>query len=403
MSDFVQNGNMITPARDRGNEIGQIPAGFWNVCFHPEIGFHLIAHAPMDIPATTYGSLEERVEMSLRTYHDPIRDGKNTNLLLTGNKGSGKTLLGKTVAARLVGLGYPVLVMDQAFAGAAFNQFMNSIVQRCGVFIDEFDKKYTKTEDQNAMLGLLDGTGVNNKMFILTSNTEKVSEFLLSRPSRLFYHWTYGKMELEILRGYCKDNLSDQKHVDNMELLWSLSEDFSFDVMQSLVEELNRYGERHFVDTICNMNISFGANLRRQYRCDSIVFGDHEIRNYETSCNINLIEFQMGEQRIRAGMSCRDLDFHTAIHEAFGAGDIYHYNTALFENLKSGKVKREDVEEDENFHSEMNLNFKFDSELDVLDGRELTMVRSVGGVPLILTFTSGSNDSSQKYFRKLFK
>lgn len=401
MSNFVLNGNTITLAGNRGNEIAKIPAGVYMVKFHPQMGFFLNKQEDLGMPSKTYGESDGRAQMVMNTFLS--REGVNTGVLLTGNKGSGKTLLAKMVCALAIENDMPVILMEEAFGGGDFTEFMNSITQRCIVFIDEFEKKYKTDEHQNCLLSLLDGTGVNNKLFMLTSNSAKVSEFLLSRPSRLFYHWGYGKLEEAVLEGYCKDNLKDPKHIDNMRTLWNISTDISFDVMQAIVEELNRYPEMNFVDAICNMNVSLGDALRRRYNLREIKWGDEVIPHGGSQHMLNMIEVQNGETRVRAASIIKDWMTHVEMMEAIPGLDAYNYNGSRLSQVKEGKLTHEEVIENEDFHYEFNFNYKFESATDSLSVDELVFRREVNGKPMVITFKHLSEDPIQTHFRRLFK
>ena len=400
---FVQNGKMIMPARDRGNEIPLIPVGVYVVKFDRDIGFFLQAHDGMGLPEKTYGDTGTRADMVIKTYLS--RKDKNTGVLLSGNKGSGKTLLAKVIAAKAMELEMPVILIETAFGGVEFNQFMNSITQQCVIFIDEFEKKYEKKEEQNMLLSLLDGTGVTNKMFMLTSNSASISEFLISRPSRIFYHWTYGKMDEQVLLGYCEENLNDKIHVDNMRTLWNISTDMSFDVMQAIVEELNRYPDLSFVDALCNMNISLGDALSRLYVNKAIKWGDTEFRLSETRAQVNLVEFQSGATSLRANARCEDWMFQVAMTESenIRPTDWYSYNYNLFSQVEKEQLTHEQIQKDRMFSEDITLQFKFDHTTDSLDADEITFTRMVGGKPLIVTFESAGAESVNAYFRRLFK
>ncbi|MGL5566843.1 MAG: AAA family ATPase, partial [Plesiomonas sp.] len=349
---FVQNGSTVAPAMDRGNEINNIPVGVWTVCFHPMKGYYLDRHPDLTMPEKVYGNTQPRTDMIIKTFLD--REGSNTGVLLSGNKGSGKTLLSKSVCAKILAEGMPILIMDTPFGGSDFNQFMNTITQRCVILIDEFEKKYKGDDAQNMLLSLLDGTGVNNKLYLLTSNSSQVSEFLISRPSRIFYHWNFGKMEVEVLEGYCEEHLKDKKHLENMRTLWNISTDISFDVMQAIVEELNRYPELQFLEVLCNMNISLGNALKRYFRVESIVYSDVEVKSHN-HVNVNLIDFQSGEQRLRIGATCDDWNFHVAATEGLQPMEIFTYNTAMHTNVKEGKLTNEEIIKESDFDTDVNF------------------------------------------------
>ncbi|MFW3388311.1 UNVERIFIED_CONTAM: AAA family ATPase, partial [Kocuria sp. CPCC 205274] len=171
---FVQRGRNIFNASDRGDEIPRIPTGTYTVQFNPMAGgFYLQRCEDMLLPEKVYGSTLPRADMILHTFS--TRKNKTTGALLTGLKGSGKTLLSKAVCAKALTMDVPVLILQQAFGGPAFEDWLNTIDQPVVIFIDEFEKKYDDEEKQNQLLSILDGVGRGSKLWLATSNSADVS------------------------------------------------------------------------------------------------------------------------------------------------------------------------------------------------------------------------------------
>ena len=123
-----------------------------------------------------------------------LRRGGNINI--TGN--SGKSLLAKQL---MIEAKLPVLVIEEAFKGSKFNDFINSIDQEIVVFFDEFEKVYKEQEDQEELLTLFDGVISSKKIFLLTANKDNINEFFENRPSRIKY----------LKKRSCTKNLSREK------------------------------------------------------------------------------------------------------------------------------------------------------------------------------------------------
>lgn len=358
---FLQNSGKIFQVGNRGNDIEFIPAGVWLLDFNPMMGYHLVQQDPLVRPETLYGVAKERATKVMNTFLS--REGMNTGVLLTGNKGSGKTMLSKEISMQAIeSYSMPVILIDQPFSGTDFTQFMNKITQQVVILIDEFEKKYKEEEDQNMLLSLLDGTGTGNKLYVLTSNKSEITPYMMSRPSRIFYHWEYAKLEEEILIGYCQDHLKHEKHLKHVKTLWSMSLDMSFDVLQCLVEELNRYPDEPFLDLIGALNITLGGGLKRVFKLkyiqiDSVaipLYGDHQTQT------LDLIGFQDGWTVVRSSARIDSFKEQLSLVEAFGATGFYGYPQQF--KLDNGETTVEEIEAKSEFDQQFDFTFSYTPE-----------------------------------------
>lgn len=137
-------------------------------------------------PEHLYGTAQQTADRILATYRSRPR---STGVLLSGEKGCGKTLLAKLICEQS---GAPVITINEPLHGEVFNKFLHSIEQDCVVLFDEFEKVYEDHKDQNAMLTVLDGVFQSRKLFILTCNEAyKINTHMINRPGRLFYSLKY--------------------------------------------------------------------------------------------------------------------------------------------------------------------------------------------------------------------
>ncbi|XKX17617.1 ATPase [Klebsiella phage phi1_175008] len=257
---FTVFGSQIFLRQKSGVDIDVIPAGTFGVGVTMEGTFYLYPKNDMEIPAVTYGDTDDKSERIIKTFLS--RKGKNTGILLEGTKGSGKTLQAKMLSVALRKIGIPTISIGSAFNGEGFINFMSKIKQPVMVMVDEFDKLYAEKEHQDGLLTLLDGVGGYDKLFVLTKNDGYVSEFLRNRPSRIFYSFSYKKLPKSTLDDYLAKNLENKAFLADFETLYNLSSDLNFDVIQSLVEELNRYPNDKFSDALTLMGISINEGGR---------------------------------------------------------------------------------------------------------------------------------------------
>lgn len=273
---FEQFGSSIFIAKEHGQKLSKIPAGTYNLEIDM-FGDHFLQRVDnLDVPAVTYGDTISKAERVIQTYLS--RQGKNTGLLLQGDKGSGKTLQAKFISAKLrEDHEIPTIMINTPFHDANFITFMAKIKQPVMVMFDEFDKVYSDRSHQEQILTLLDGTGGYNKMFVLTKNAGYISEFFQNRPSRIFYTFNYDKIALQTMEDFLGRNLQDKRHTDDFVRLWDLTSSLSFDVIQSIVEELNRYTDLTFREVIETMGITMGSDRQANLKITKAVFNGVDV------------------------------------------------------------------------------------------------------------------------------
>ena len=166
-----------------------------------------------------------------------------TGVLLSGEKGSGKTLLGKKLAVDLLTRNnQPIITVDFGVSGQMFASFLQRIGQPITLFFDEFEKIYNE-ESQNGLLSLLDGVYPVKMLAILTTNdNSRLSQPLLNRPGRIFYKIDYNGLDFSFVKDYVEENLANKENVNDFLRLATMVE-LNFDQMKALVEEMNRYDE----------------------------------------------------------------------------------------------------------------------------------------------------------------
>lgn len=223
-----------------------MPAGTYTVGQNPQTGELFLAQVEdMSVRNKIYGKSNGLCDRIFNTF---MERPAATGVLLDGEKGSGKTLLTKLLSIKAREAGIPTIVINTAFAGDYFNSFIQSINQPAVIIFDEFEKNYRDQEKQDALLTLLDGVYPTKKLFVLTSNDKyRVNSHMINRPGRIFYFIEYKGLDRDFIREYCEDNLLDKSNIEGVLTVSSLFEQFNFDLLQALVEEINRYGEKPIV------------------------------------------------------------------------------------------------------------------------------------------------------------
>ena len=224
-------------------------------------GMYLVRDSEkFDLPEKIYGSTLKRSERIKNTFSS--REG-TTGVLLTGLKGSGKTLLMKQLANECIEDGYPVVTINEAYSGDDFIKFINNLGP-CVIVFDEFAKTYRRNggeQGQETLLTLFDGVATSKKLILLSENSYwDVSDLYKNRPSRIYYSYKYEKLERSLVEEYCADNVDNEDFIPRIIEMSNKTLEFSFDVLQSVIEECNRYPDEDFDSVVADLNISVSEN-----------------------------------------------------------------------------------------------------------------------------------------------
>lgn len=218
-----------------------LPVGSYNVDFHKMMGFFLTERNDLTVTEDKiYGSSDYKVEKVMRSY---ALSDRNFGVLLSGQKGIGKSLFVRLVAKRAIERNLPVIVVSAAIPGLA--EFISSIEQDCIVVFDEFEKTFAKQEDwnpQDEMLSLFDGIDGGHKLFIVTCNKlEDLSQYMLNRPGRFHYHFTMSPPSQDEVREYMTDKVLPE-YAAAIEDVVNLSGvvDMPYDFLRAISFELNQ-------------------------------------------------------------------------------------------------------------------------------------------------------------------
>lgn len=245
MTQYLRQNDTYHLAPDvSGVAIDNLPAGFYRICFHPEVGYWLQITDPMKLIPKAYGNAYQHQDRIMETFAE--RDSIPTTVMLEGYKGTGKTLLAKKLCVDFVNNeGGIVILQSDAHCGDAYKGFLQKIKQKKIVFIDEFDKVYTQTEQVNDMLTLLDGMYPQHTMFILTMNADSRHskyEFFHNRPGRVYYNLKFGSISESTIRDYATDVLKNTSRIPELIEFIGRFQMFNMDMLTVLVHEMNKAG-----------------------------------------------------------------------------------------------------------------------------------------------------------------
>lgn len=272
MTYFLKNGNTYQVSSKEALDLHEhLPAGNYVIKKNEMTGTLFLEEIDrFEIRGKVYGDTTKRAERILHTFNDrPAATG----VMLNGEKGSGKTLLAKMLSVKGYEQDIPTIVINQPWCGDKFNAFIQSIEQPVIVVFDEFEKVYDEQE-QEAMLTLLDGVYPSKKLFVLTCNDKwRVNSHMRNRPGRVFYNLEYKGLDADFIREYCQDNLKAKEHIEKIVGIAGTFDQFNFDMLKAVVEEMNRFGETpQEAMTMLNAKPEYSSSSR--YKVKLVVDGE---------------------------------------------------------------------------------------------------------------------------------
>lgn len=194
---FLKEGPMVRfmPAYQNENIIDHAPAKIWDLR-NDDKGLYLSPiREKFKIPTRVFGKHLAFKRIILDAYKN-IKEG-SLGVLLTGTKGTGKSLLAEDVANNVIDQGFPVIYVEQAIPAKALRECVRQIGP-CAVVFEEFSKIYpeksTHLPDQQDLLTLFSDRSLAKTLFIIVENVEKdISNYIHLRPQRFKYHFEFKK------------------------------------------------------------------------------------------------------------------------------------------------------------------------------------------------------------------
>lgn len=202
-----------------------------------------------EFPSNYFGEDSKFIEKSINTFNKTEK--LTTGILLSGLKGSGKTLMAKKIA---VDSGLPIVVVDKEVHANDIEQFFTRITTPVCVIFDEIDKYWST----RYLLGFLDGVKpTGKKLVICTCNDEdEIDEYLNDRCSRIRYKKTFDSLNINVIENVINSIIDDSKKAKNAaSYVHNTLAVVSYDNVIVFAEELKNYPDESFDEIIKDLNI----------------------------------------------------------------------------------------------------------------------------------------------------
>lgn len=248
----------------------ELPVGTYIVRFSQMQGFYLDRYSGIEVNEDKiYGVHMAKINKVMRSFKQFSR---NLGIILSGDKGIGKSLFARILCLASLEAGYPVIVVDQFVPG--IHSFLEEIEQEAVILFDEFDKTFSaghiNSDDdrrgggqsaQTSLLSLLDGLSAGKKLYIVTCNKfASLNEYLINRPGRFHYHFRFEYPTADEIRVYLQDKINKEYWGEIPKVvLFASKVNLNYDCLRAIAYELQN-GEK-FEEAITDLNI---LNLQDQ-------------------------------------------------------------------------------------------------------------------------------------------
>lgn len=276
MSEFVKVGNKIIN-KPVGFDYDLIDGKIYNLKYDRYgVGAYFEEDGTLNLPKKVYSTLDDKIFISRVNRYFNNTDKLSTGVMLSGIKGTGKTVMAKVIASNSK---LPVIVVDEDFPTSQINDFFRKFTHPVAVIFDEVDKHW----DTEELLGWLDGVQTNAKKLVLftCNNEDRVSNYLKDRCSRVRYTRHFdandnARFLKEILKdkGIAEDKIEETYDfiVNNFRLL-------SIDNILSFIDEKLMFLDLTNEQVLKDLNISLkdGVTPANEFSDeDAIVFNEYE-------------------------------------------------------------------------------------------------------------------------------
>ena len=186
-----------------------------------------------EMPGRLYGDTGKFINFYWTSFE---KYGYTGGLLLTGQKGSGKTLISSALSNKAIDRGLRVIEITNITFSAKLLRFLDEL-DGVILFFDEFGKNFNSGQ-QDKMLTLLSNINGKERIVLITENEpRRISQFIRNRPGRVKYSLHFNKLPLKIVEEYCAEKKIDVNFYNEFVTAYKTVLEFQFDHLQAIVSE----------------------------------------------------------------------------------------------------------------------------------------------------------------------
>lgn len=299
--NIIEHGKQFEIFADEIKTHKELPLQTYRVNFSSMGGYSLVKVDDFNITEKIYGKNTDKLDKIMGSYRLFER---SMGIILSGDKGIGKSLFTKLLAQRALDEGYPVLIVNQETPN--LSDFLDSIDQECLVLFDEFEKVFS---EQDKLLSLFDGYSTKKKLYAITINhVDRLSEFMINRPGRFHYHFRFAYPSSQEVRQYLEDKV-DNKHKEQIDktVLLSKRMKLNYDYLRAIAFELNTGAT--LKEALKDLNIMNLESEYQHYKVTVKVKDDKELYIHE-SAYLNLLnEKEIRDETFSARLDRKEKGF----------------------------------------------------------------------------------------------
>ena len=278
----IRTGSKYKIYDDSIQTYNQLPAATYVVGYNQMEGCFLMLHSDIKVSEKTYGIHNKKVNKVIKSFDAFDR---SLGVILSGDKGIGKSIFAKMICERAVERNLPVIIVDACLPGIA--HFIEAIDQQCVVLFDEFDKTFrsgNNNDEQAALLSLFDGTAGGKKLYIVTCNElYGLNDYIINRPGRFHYHFRFEYPSNTDISEYLQDKL-DSKYYAEIDKVVAFAQKISlnYDCLRAIAFELNQgVGFKEAASDLNILNVN-----REEYNLTLYLEGGEILHQYRFRTNL---------------------------------------------------------------------------------------------------------------------